>query len=156
MLSLLPFLVAYCIKCFDIYFVVGISFTIYIALSSSHTSHNPSLAIIKNGVFSFISNYWIYGMLLAPYHYIKLTIDLNAKSPNALVIANWPPTLPCKIQPPYDLYKNWLFTLFFVAIFHLKLYDLSSLFLPSHFHIRLLLYHQDFLLCIIFYYFEFL
>lgn len=45
-------------------------------------------------------------MLLAPYHYIKLTIDLNAKSPNALVIANWPPTLPCKIQPPYDLYKN--------------------------------------------------
>ena len=66
-LSLLPFLVACCIKRRDIYFVDGSYLTNSTALSSSQTSHNPSLAIIRKGVFSLTSNSWISGMLLNPY-----------------------------------------------------------------------------------------
>lgn len=66
------------------------------AFSSLHTSHNPSLAMIKCWWVGRISNYSISGMQETPTFF-------SSRSPKALVIASWPATLPFKIIPPYFL-----------------------------------------------------
>lgn len=75
---------------------------------------------------------------------IKLTItmDLNSKSPKALVMANCPPSLPWKMQPPSDLDYNKI-TEFVFFLFHSILCDLLLLFEPFHFRTQLLLCHPS-------------
>lgn len=97
--------------------------------------------------FEFKECYW------HPKINLKITIVLNAKSPKALVMANCPPTLPCKMHPPQDLNYQLKFTLFFFVNFNLKLYDLQSLFLRYYSGIKLPQYHLNFLQYIFFYYF---
>ena len=67
------------------------------------TSHNPSLAIIKQvGSLSESGkmNYCTYGVTITP-------SDLKSKSPNALVTAKDPPTLFLKILHPLLIIRSY-------------------------------------------------
>lgn len=99
-LSWLPFFKAYCTRALAIYFVLAIVLTISTACWSWQTSHSPSLAIIKNWELLSTGNVYISGIFETPYIFINFTSVLSPRSPNALVIANWPATLPFKIKPP--------------------------------------------------------
>ena len=69
-LSCVPFFNAYCTNIFAIYLVLFKFLIISTACWSWHTSHNPSLAIIKNCVLFSIGNVYISGIFDTPYKYI--------------------------------------------------------------------------------------
>ncbi len=68
-LSCVPFFKAYCTNIFAIYLVLFKFLIISTACWSWQTSHNPSLAIIKNCVLFSIGNVYISGIFDTPYIY---------------------------------------------------------------------------------------